>query len=122
MRHRVVVAMGVLFGVLLLSAAASGQSGSAQAAKEKETKAKEQRIEGNVRMMDKATNTVTVRLRGKVLERAVVYNDSTKFTFRNKPAKLEDLKEGVRVIVLGTPNDKDQLVASRIDIREETTR
>ena len=116
MRHRSVMAIGVLFGILLMPVWASAQAGSAQAGKEQ--KAKEQRIEGNIRMMDKEAHTITVRVRGKVLERAVVYNDDTKFTFRNKPAKVEDLKDGSRVIVLGTPNDKNQLVASRIDIRE----
>jgi hypothetical protein len=48
----------------------------------------------------------------------VVFNEKTAFTFRNKPATVEELKEGRRVIVVGQPNDKNQLVATRIDVRD----
>ena len=116
MRRRLVMAMGLLCGVVLTAATAANQAGSAQ---EKAAKPKEQRIHGTVRLMDKAANSITVRLQGQQLERQVIYSDSTKFTVRNKPAKLDDLKDRARVIVLGTSNDKGQLVASRIDIRDE---
>ena len=52
-------------------------------------------------MMDAATKMITVRTRGKTEQRQVMYDDKTAFTFRNKPAKVEEVKEGRRVIVLG---------------------
>jgi hypothetical protein len=61
---------------------------------------------------------VTVRLRGKPDQRQVIYDDKTAFTFRNKPATLDEVKEGRRVIAVGKNNDKNQLIATRIDIRD----
>jgi hypothetical protein len=69
-------------------------------------------------MIDKDAKTVTVRLRGKTAQRQVIYNDSTEFTYRNKPGSLDDLKDGRRVICLGKLNDKNQLMARRIDVRD----
>jgi len=93
-----------------------------RAAQQKEEKpaAKEERVEGNVHMINSTTKTVTVTLRGKGSTRDVVYSDATKFTFRNKGATLDDVKEGRHVICLGKSNDKNQLLATRIDVRDET--
>ena len=116
MRGRVSIAVGVFAAVLLaLSVAAA-----AGAQKEGKAKAaKQDRIDGNIQMIDKNTRTLTVTVRGKTLQRQVIYDDKTKFTFRNKPASLDALKEGRRVIVLGKLNDKAQLMATRIDVRDE---
>jgi len=116
MRGRVSIAVGVFAAVLLaLSVAAA-----AGAQKEGKAKAaKQNRIDGNIQMIDKNTRTLTVTVRGKTLQRQVIYDDKTKFTFRNKPASLDALKEGRRVIVLGKLNDKAQLMATRIDVRDE---
>ena len=114
---RVAIAAGILFGMLLSAPAwAAPQAGDTKA---KTEKPKEQRIHGMVRLMDKDAHTITVRLRGQQIERQVIYNDSTKFTSRNKPAKLDDLKDRDRVIVLGTMNEKGQMIASQIDIRDQ---
>jgi hypothetical protein len=48
-----------------------------------------------------------------------MYTEKTQFTDRNKAAKLEEVKEGRRVIVLGHTNDKNVLVATRIDVRDD---
>jgi hypothetical protein len=90
-------------------------------ARQKDSKSatgKQDRIDGSIHMIDKATSIVTVRLRGKPMQREVVFNDKTAVTFRNKPATVDELKEGRRVIVLGQSNDKNQLVATRIDVRD----
>ena len=47
----------------------------------------------------------------------VVYNADTKFTKDNKPASIDDVSNGKRVICLGKLNDKGQLVARAIDVR-----
>lgn len=83
------------------------------------TAAKEERVEGNIHMVDKATKTMTVTLRGKGSTRDVVYTDSTKFTFRNEPATADEIKDGRHVICLGKSNDKNQLIATRIDVRDK---
>lgn len=115
MRRRVsIVAMLVCVGIWLLPLVAT-----AAPQKEGKTPPKQDRVEGNVQQIDKATKTVTVTLRGKPIQRQVVYSDSTKFTFRNKPSTIDELKDGRHVICLGKANDKNQLIATRIDVRDE---
>ncbi len=79
-------------------------------------KEKEDRLTGTIHMINKDTKTVTLR-KGNV-QRQIVYSDETKVTYRNKPSNMEEVKEGRRVICLGKFNDKTQLVATRIDVRE----
>jgi hypothetical protein len=67
-------------------------------------------------MLNKSTSTLTLQ-RGNV-SRQVVFGPDTKVTHRNKPATLDQVKQGLRVIILGKFNDQAQLVASRIDIRD----
>lgn len=118
MRGRLVVVGWLLSCVLLIPSWAAAQ-GAAGAKQDEKTTAKEQRVEGVIRNVDKDAHTFLVRMTGRVAERQVVYTDSTKFTFRNKPGSLEEVQDGRRVIVLGTPNEKRQIVARRIDIRDE---
>jgi Cu/Ag efflux protein CusF len=117
MKRRLSIAMVVCLGICLVPAVITA------AAQKKEGKraAKQERVEGNVHMIDKATKTVTVTLRGKPTEtqRQVVYGDSTRFTFRNKDSSVDEVKEGRHVICLGKTNDKHQLIATRIDVRDK---
>jgi Cu/Ag efflux protein CusF len=113
MERRLFIAMGLFLGVLALPVA------QAQEKDAKGKAAKQDRIDGTVHMLDKATKTVTVRLRGKTEQREVLYDDKTAFTYRNKPASFEEVKDGRRVIVLGKHNDKHQLMATRIDVRDK---
>lgn len=120
MRRCLFFVMALLLGTALTLPAAAGQAGQKEDAKAKTAaKAKEDRLDGTVHMMDAKTRMITVRTRGKTEQRQVSYDDKTAFTFRNKAAKLEEVKEGRRVIVLGKVNDKNVLVASRIDVRDE---
>ena len=82
----------------------------------KKASTKEDRLSGTVHMIDKDASTIVIR-KG-ALQRAVVYNDATKFTIQNQSAgSLDDVIVGRRVICFGTFNDKTQLVATRVDIR-----
>ena len=122
MRRRLSVAVIVCLGICLAPlalATAAQQKEKKEPAKAAPKVAKEDRVEGNVHMTDQAKKTVTVSLRGKTSTRDVVYGDSTKFTFRNKPSSVEEVKEGRHVICLGKTNDKNQLIATRIDVRDK---
>lgn len=81
----------------------------------KDSSPKEGRVSGTVHMINKDTSTITVQ-KGN-LQRQVVYSGDTKWTYRNKPATMDDLKEGRRVIAIGTWDEKTRLMASRVDIR-----
>jgi Cu/Ag efflux protein CusF len=118
MRRCLFIAMALLLGSALTLPAAASQAGQKDAPKAKPA-AKQDRLDGTVHMIDPATKMITVRTRGKTEQRQVMYDDKTAFTFRNKPAKLEEVKEGRRVIVLGKTNDKNVLVATRVDVRDE---
>ncbi len=76
------------------------------------------RVSGIVQMVSKDTSTITVR-KGSV-PHTIVYTAETKFTNRNKPGSIDDVKEGRRVICLGKFDDKGaKLMATRIDVRTE---
>ena len=114
MRRSLSILLGLLLGVVLSLSVATPVF-----AKEKKPKAastKEDRLSGTIHMINKDTKTVTLR-KGNV-QRQVIWDDSTKITYRNKPGTMDDVKEGRRVICLGKFNDKTQLVATRIDVRE----
>jgi Domain of unknown function (DUF5666) len=117
MRRPLSIAMGLSLGVLLTLFVVTPMEGRGSG---QTTPPKEDRVEGNVHMIDKATKTITVLPKAKTNQVQVVYNDDTKFTFRNKSATLDDVKEGRRVICVGTTNDKHQLIARRIEVRDET--
>jgi hypothetical protein len=89
------------------------------AAQEKKAAPKSTRVEGTVQSIDNATKTVTVRLRGKTNTVPVLFSDKTLFTFRNKAGSVDQVKDGRHVICLGKLNDKSELIASRIDVRDE---
>ena len=108
MRNRLIVAMGFCLAI------AFTLSGISVAAQEKPD-----RVEGNVQAIDKATSTVTVTLRGKGSTVQVIFSDKTEFTFRNKASSVDEVKVSRHVICVGKLNDKNQLLATRIDVRDE---
>ncbi len=85
----------------------------------KDTKTGLDRLEGTIRDIDKAKSILTITQTGATeVSWKVAYNDETKFTSRNAPAKLDDLKSGLRVIVLGK-YENETMMANRIDLRTE---
>jgi hypothetical protein len=77
-------------------------------------------IEGTVQSIDKAKMTMVVRERGTAnLDYTIIYNDKTEYTYRNGPAKAEDVKDGVRIVALGKAEGANKLNAARIDIRQK---
>jgi hypothetical protein len=110
MRNRLFVAVGFCLAIALALSAMPA------AAQEKE---KADRVEGNVQSIDKESKTVTVTLRGKPNTVQVIFSDKTEFTFRNKASSVDEVKVSRHVICVGKLNDKNQLMATRIDVRDE---
>ena len=119
MTHRLFVATGLCLAVALTLSAGPVGAQEKKGAPEKKAAPKLTRVEGNVQSIDTATKTVTVRLRGKTNTVPVLFSDKTLFTFRNKAGSVDQVKDGRNVICLGRLNDKSQLIASRIDVRDE---
>ena len=76
------------------------------------------RVEGYVTSIDKDKSAVSIRQKsGTNVVWKIVYNADTKFTYRNSPSSVDEVKDGRRVICLGKFDDKSTMTASRIDIR-----
>ena len=76
------------------------------------------RVQGTIQVIDRGSNTITVRPSGGTAQRQVVYSDSTKIMKVNEPGgTVDDLKEGVRINCVGKFNSKTQLEATTISIR-----
>jgi hypothetical protein len=118
MRRRLLTIVGLCLGVCL--AATFAGSAYAQEKKPAGPAAKEDRIDGTIKSIDSKTKTISVRLRGKQTTTDVIYGDATKFTFRNKPATVDEVKADRNVICLGTMNEKGQLTATRVDVRDKS--
>ncbi len=83
-----------------------------------DSKTKLDRVEGTVRSINKDKSTLTIQQAGTVKAAwQVTYNEQTKFTYRNSPASLDQVKEGKRVICLGKAEGANSLHATRIDMR-----
>lgn len=78
------------------------------------------RIEGTVVSINKEKSTITVRQRNRAnVVMTITYSADTKFSYLNKPATLDDVKDTRQVICLGKLNEKEssQMTASVIDVR-----
>jgi hypothetical protein len=88
---------------------------AATVAAQAQKKAKETKWDGRVRMIKKEDSTIVLRV--GAAERQVIYSADTKFTVLNKPGSLADVKDGGRLIVLGTMDAQGRLMATRVDAR-----
>jgi hypothetical protein len=114
-------AIPVVMVLVLASALVFGVRLYAQVTKDKETGL--DRIEGRIQSINKDKSTLAVMQSGGTQSGGkavwqVVFNAQTKFSMRNQPAKMEDVKDGLRVIVLGK-YENNTMTAARIDIRTE---
>jgi hypothetical protein len=108
--------LGSLTVAIALSLAMSSQVIAKDEKKSNKTSNKESRLSGTVHMISKDTSTITIRDKNNA-QRPVVYSGDTKYTYRNKPGSIDDVKEGRRVICLGKFDDQNRLMATRVDIR-----
>ncbi len=117
MRRLLVV---LLAGMLMMAGLASVSFAQKKAKEPKAAKpaaAKEFRWDGRIIRFNKDNKTVDVER--KSVNRTVIYDDSTKWTERNKPLDGPKLQDGTRVIVLGQLDDKGRVMAKRIDLRTQ---
>ncbi|HWQ53810.1 MAG TPA: DUF5666 domain-containing protein [Bryobacteraceae bacterium] len=116
MKRFVALFVGTLLTLLLASHATAQEPGQAPGKAEAKKKIAGDRLSGRIQMINKDTSTITLA-RGTV-KRTVLYSPNTKITYQNKPSTIDEVKEGRRVIVLGKFDEKAQLQATRIEIRE----
>ncbi len=113
MKRRIPVVMILVLGLALLMCA------GLFAQLKKDARSGQDRLDGIIQTFDKGKATMSVRETGSAAAFwQVAYNDKTVVTLKNNPGKIDDLKEGMRVIVLGK-FEKDTLTATRIEIRAE---
>jgi hypothetical protein len=110
----------VLAGAVLLAVPAGTRQATAEAAQAPAAK-KETKWQGSVIRISKDSSQLDIR--GGINsnasdERKISYDNSTEWTNLGKPGKMEDVKEGSFVIVLGQVDDKGVLHATRIDLRK----
>ncbi len=83
---------------------------------------KEARWSGMIVRSDKDASTLTVRKRGTTLEKIVHYDSSTKWTTQEgkevKPIEMSEVKDGERVICIGSYDEKGEFHATRVDLRK----
>lgn len=64
--------------------------------------AKQDRLSGVVNSVDTSTKTIQIHMRKSTAQvRKIMYDDSTSFTLDGKAAKVEDVKEGLRIVAVG---------------------
>ena len=78
------------------------------------------RIDGTVIAINKEKSTIKIRQKNRSnIVVTVSYTSETKFSQRNEPATLDDVRDNTRVICIGKPDEEDgrRLVALVVDVR-----
>lgn len=109
----------MVLALLCMGVALATQTVSAGGAQEK--KEKDRKWQGKVVRIYKEESKLDLRggeTPAADTQRTVIFDNSTEWTNQNKPgAKLDDIKEGSFIIVVGHVDEKGALHAKRIDIR-----
>ena len=113
MKRALVVSLVAAFVVMGLTVAAAQEKMKAAT--------KTARWEGTIVRSDKDASTLTVRRGGTNIEKVVHYDADTKWTHQVKgkvePIDMAEVKDGDRVICMGSYDDKGEFHATRIDKR-----
>ncbi len=91
---------------------------SVYAQAKQDEKSKLDRIEGTVTGINKDKSEIMIRQSGSnnVLW-TVTYSPQTKFTYRNAPSTIDEVKDTRRVICLGKFGSNNKMEAARVDVR-----
>ena len=109
MTRRQFVGMAVLMAVALI--------GPATISTRAQEKKPEERVSGTVEIINKEKMTIVLQGTGGEAQKQLMYDEKTVVTKDNKPAKIEDVSSGQRLICVGHTGDKGMFLAHRIDIR-----
>lgn len=109
MTRRQFVGMAVLMAVALV--------GPATISTRAQEKKPEERVSGTVEIINKEKMTIVLQGTGGEAQKQLMYDEKTVVTKDNKPAKIEDVSSGQRLICVGHTGDKGMFLAHRIDIR-----
>lgn len=98
-----------------------GLVAAAYAQVKKDEATKLDRVEGMVISVFKDKNEIVIRQKGQTnVQWTIAFTPETKFTYRNEPSTLDAVKDGRRIICLGTfAADKVKMTAARIDVRTD---
>jgi hypothetical protein len=110
MTRRQFVGMAALLAVALVGPATIST-------RAQEKKKPEERVSGTVEIINKETKTIVLQGTGGDAQKQLMYDEKTVVTKDNKPAKIEDVSSGQRLICVGHTGDKGMFLAHRIDIR-----
>ena len=110
MTRRQLVGMAVALAVALVGPATIST-------KAQEKKKPEERVSGTVEIINKEKMTIVLQGTGGEAQKQLMYDEKTVVTKDNKPAKIEDVSSGQRLICVGHTGDKGMFLAHRIDIR-----
>ncbi len=108
-------ALTILLAIAFVSAGLAAQETKTAEKKEKTAAAKEFRWSGYIVRTSKDDSTITVK-KGNA-EKIVVFDNSTQWTEKSKPAEASLFIEGASVICFGKYDEKGRLIARRIDLR-----
>jgi hypothetical protein len=113
------ILLGVVFAAAVLAVMPLGARQPASAAGQAEKK--ETKWQGHVVRIYKDTSMMDLRGgengRDEDMHK-VAYEATTEWTNGGKPGKMEEVKEGSFVIILGHVDDKGVLHATRVDLRK----
>ncbi len=119
MKLPITLLAAALAGAVICTLPAGARLNSLNNPQEKK-EAKETKMQGNVVRIYADLKTMDIR-GGSTAQaqdiRKIAYDDSTTWTNMGKPGKMEDVKEGSFVIVLGHLQKDGSLHATRIDLR-----
>jgi hypothetical protein len=110
MTRRQFVGMAALLAVALVGPATIST-------RAQEKKKPEERVSGTVEIINKEKMTIVLQGTGGEAQKQLMYDEKTVVTKDNKPAKIEDVSSGQRLICVGHTGDKGMFLAHRIDIR-----
>ena len=119
MKLPITLLAAALAGAIICALPADANLNSLNNPQEKK-EAKETKMQGHVVRIYADLKTMDIR-GGSTAQsqdiRKIAYDDSTTWTNMGKPGKMEDVKEGSFVIVLGNLQKDGSLLATRIDLR-----
>ena len=107
-------------GIAVCALPVSARVHSLNQPQETKAKAKDSKLQGHVVRIYSDSKTIDLRggaTGGASDARKIAYDDSTEWTKMGKPGKMEEVKEGSFIIVVGHMEKDGAFHATRVDLR-----